>query len=165
MSGVKQRTFPLYLWNNGPEVTCSTGGACSNTFSVNVYGGQNNWFKSTPHVTPGFGNGDVDYSITASQPPGAGNHVLNYTAYQYPYLGGGPPPPPPPVNGVCGSANGGSFSTAPTTGLCSAANATSVSGGNGRNWTWMCDGTNGGSNAICSATFVPTPPHGHHHHK
>lgn len=167
MAGVKQKSFPLYLWNNGPQASCSNpsagGAACDNSFSVGVYGGQNNWFKSTPHVTAGFGNGDVDYSITTSQPTGAGTHVLSYTPYQYPYTqtSGGPPP----VDGVCGSANGGSFSTAPTTGLCSAGNAASVSGGNGSNWTWMCDGTNGGSNAICSATFVPTPPHGRHHHK
>jgi hypothetical protein len=168
LAGVKEKSFPLYLWNNGPQASCSNpsagGAACDNSFSVSVYGGQNNWFKSTPHVTAGFGNGDVDYSITTSQPPGAGNHVLNYTAYQYPYTQtSGGPPPPPPAAGVCGSANGGSFSTAPATGLCSAGNAAPVSGGNGSNWTWMCDGTNGGSNASCSATFVPTPPHHHHH--
>jgi hypothetical protein len=162
MAGTKQTSFPLYLWNNGPQASCSNpaagGGACDNSFSVGVYGGQNNWFKPTPHVTAGFGNGDVDYSITTSQPSGAGTHTLTYTAYQYPYTqqSGGSPPP---VDGVCGSANGGSFSTAFTAGLCSAGNATPVSGGNGSNWTWMCDGTNGGSNASCSATFVPRRRH------
>ena len=55
-----------------------------------------------------------------------------------------------PINGVCGSANGGIFTTAPTTNLCSAGTPTSVSG-NGP-WSWSCTGVNGGSTANCSAT-------------
>jgi parallel beta-helix repeat protein len=53
------------------------------------------------------------------------------------------------VNGACGSSNGGTFSSAPTTNLCSAGTASAVSG-NGP-WTWSCAGSNGGSTAQCSA--------------
>jgi hypothetical protein len=54
-----------------------------------------------------------------------------------------------PVNGVCGSANGQTFSTAPTTNLCSSGTATTVSGSGP--WTWSCTGSNGGTTASCSA--------------
>ena len=56
---------------------------------------------------------------------------------------------PPPVNGACGSANGGSFVTVPTTNLCSTGTATAVAGSGP--WTWSCKGSNGGSTAYCSA--------------
>jgi len=55
------------------------------------------------------------------------------------------------INGVCGSSNGGTFSTAPTTNLCSAGNASAVSGTGP--WTWNCNGINGGTNASCSANL------------
>ncbi|HXE25316.1 MAG TPA: hypothetical protein VN637_10550, partial [Roseiarcus sp.] len=57
---------------------------------------------------------------------------------------------PTPVNGVCGSSNGGSFSTAPTANLCSAGTASAVSGTGP--WSWTCAGSNGGTTATCSAT-------------
>lgn len=65
-----------------------------------------------------------------------------------------------PANGTCGSANGGSFSVAPTTNLCSAGTASSVTGTGP--WNWTCASTNGGSTASCSATLLTgtdsTPP-------
>jgi hypothetical protein len=60
--------------------------------------------------------------------------------------------PPPPTNGQCGSANGTTVSSAPTTNLCSAGTATSVTGSGP--WYWNCDGTNGGTNASCSANVT-----------
>lgn len=57
-----------------------------------------------------------------------------------------------PVDGVCGSADGESFSEAPTTNLCTAGTDGTVSGDGP--WTWACNGTNGGSNASCSATLL-----------
>jgi hypothetical protein len=69
-----------------------------------------------------------------------------------------PPPPPPPTYGQCGSANGGTFTTAPTTNLCSAGLASAVSGTGP--WAWVCAGLNGGTNASCSAnlkTWIVTP--------
>ena len=54
-------------------------------------------------------------------------------------------------NGVCGSANGGTFPAAPASNLCSVGTATTVSGSGP--WTWTCQGSNGGSNASCSANL------------
>lgn len=64
-----------------------------------------------------------------------------------------------PANGTCGSANGGSFSVAPTANLCSAGTASSVTGTGP--WSWTCAGTNGGTTASCSASVLvvdTTPP-------
>ena len=87
-AGHKEASFPLYIWNNGPQASCSNpsagGAACDNSFGVGTTTNAA-YFKSTPHSTPGYGNGDVDYSITASQPAGAGTHTLNYTPYTYPH--------------------------------------------------------------------------------
>ena len=54
------------------------------------------------------------------------------------------------TNGQCGSANGGAYSTPPSSNLCSAGNATSVISGP-KGYTWSCNGTGGGSNDSCSA--------------
>ncbi len=60
--------------------------------------------------------------------------------------------PPAPVKGVCGSADGGFFTGAPTTNLCAAGNPTAVTGTGP--WTWSCLGTNGGADAQCSANLA-----------
>ncbi|MFZ6653869.1 beta strand repeat-containing protein [Undibacterium sp. TJN19] len=57
-----------------------------------------------------------------------------------------------PVNGTCGSANGLSFSTAPSSGLCSAGTASTLTGSGP--WAWSCAGSNGGSTASCSANLA-----------
>lgn len=57
---------------------------------------------------------------------------------------------PKPVNGVCKTPpNGGTFSTAPTGTLCKTGTATKVTGSGP--WKWTCKGSNGGTNASCSA--------------
>ncbi len=64
-----------------------------------------------------------------------------------------------PVNGVCGSSNNGTFSSAPTTNLCSSGTASTVAGSGP--WTWSCAGSNGGSTGSCSAQISgsnTTPP-------
>jgi len=53
------------------------------------------------------------------------------------------------VNGACGTANGITVTTAPTTNLCSVGLASAVSGSGP--WTWTCAGSNGGISAPCSA--------------
>jgi hypothetical protein len=53
------------------------------------------------------------------------------------------------VNGVCGPSNNRTFTSAPATGLCSAGTSSVISGTGP--WTWTCRGTNGGTNASCSA--------------
>jgi hypothetical protein len=56
-----------------------------------------------------------------------------------------------PVNGACGSANGGTFTTAPADNLCNPGTAGSVNGSGSGPWSWSCAGTNGGTTADCSA--------------
>ncbi len=86
-SGSKQVSAPIYLWNNGTQVGCSTGGSCVNSFGV-----QDNppYVKATPHP-----NGEVDYVLNGSTPkPG-------YTPYTYPHplqtAGGTTAPVPAPA--------------------------------------------------------------------
>ena len=55
------------------------------------------------------------------------------------------------VNGACGSSNGASLTSAPTTNLCSVGTASAVSGAGP--WSWNCAGSNGGATASCSATL------------
>lgn len=55
-------------------------------------------------------------------------------------------------NGACGSTNGQTLNTTPTTNLCSAGLPTAVVG-NGP-WSWTCQGTN--TTAACSANKVST---------
>ncbi|MDD4409933.1 MAG: PKD domain-containing protein, partial [Candidatus Pacebacteria bacterium] len=57
-----------------------------------------------------------------------------------------------PINGQCGSSNGGSFTSRPTTGLCNSGTESSVSGSGP--WSWSCAGSNGGTTAHCSADKV-----------
>src|SRR6185369_9167304 len=64
-------------------------------------------------------------------------------------------PPPPPVIGVCGSANGSAFPSAPTTNLCSAGTASTVTGVGP--YYWSCAGSNGGATANCSAQYQAPP--------
>lgn len=61
--------------------------------------------------------------------------------------------PGPVVNGFCGPAHGVDVSIAPTTDLCSNGSATAVAGSGP--WTWDCQGSNGGSDANCSANVLP----------
>jgi hypothetical protein len=111
-SGDKPGSFPLYLWNNGSQDKCynpnASGSSCDNSFHISIAGGYAfNYFKSTPHVTSGYGNGDVDYSITTSKPSGAGTHTLVYTPFQYPYplTAGGMPNPSGSPSPIAGDIN------------------------------------------------------------
>lgn len=63
---------------------------------------------------------------------------------------------PVAINGACGSSNGQTLSSAPTSGLCSTGTASAVS--TGSSYTWSCAGSNGGSTASCSATISTPPP-------
>jgi len=65
-------------------------------------------------------------------------------------------PPPQPVNGACGSANGTTLASAPSTNLCLAGTSSPVMGTGP--WTWSCNGSNGGSNANCLAQKTVVPP-------
>ena len=56
-----------------------------------------------------------------------------------------------PVNGACGSSNGATLASAPTTNLCTVGTASAVSGTGP--WSWSCAGSNGGTTATCSASL------------
>ena len=58
----------------------------------------------------------------------------------------------PVINGSCGTSNGQSFASMPSTNLCSAGTASSVSGSGP--WSWSCAGSGGGSTASCSASLM-----------
>jgi hypothetical protein len=60
---------------------------------------------------------------------------------------------PTPVNGVCGSANGQTFTSAPTSNLCSYTSTTPTVSGSGP-WTWNCTGANGGATVDCQAALA-----------
>ena len=59
------------------------------------------------------------------------------------------------TTGQCGTAYGGSYEVAPTSGLC-ATGVLSAAGviADGQQWTWTCAGANGGNNASCTATRI-----------
>ena len=54
------------------------------------------------------------------------------------------------IDGRCGTSNGKTLSSIPTSDLCSSGNASSVTL-SGENWTWSCAGSSGGQNISCSA--------------
>jgi len=57
----------------------------------------------------------------------------------------------PLISGVCGSANGEFYTSAPTTDLCLTGTASTVSSSGSWNWAWTCAGSGGGATASCSA--------------
>lgn len=83
-AGMKQASFPLYMWNNGTQAACASGsGSCDNSFSTILdQGGA--YVKSASRTASGY-QGDVDFCIRPSQPAGCGTHTLNYTPFAYPY--------------------------------------------------------------------------------
>lgn len=59
---------------------------------------------------------------------------------------------PPAIDGACGSANGVSIGTRPTTNLCSTGPASTVLPATGPGpWSWTCGGSYGGADANCAA--------------
>ncbi len=68
-AGNKQVSAPIYLWNNGAQVGCSTGGPCTNSFTVSD---NPPYVKATPHP-----NGEVDYVLNRAKP--------GYTPFTYPH--------------------------------------------------------------------------------
>jgi hypothetical protein len=58
------------------------------------------------------------------------------------------------VAGVCGTANGQTFSAPPTANLCSTGTAWGLNN-TGGSFTWSCAGEYGGTTASCSATITP----------
>ena len=64
MTGDKQASAPIYLWNNGAQDGCRTGGFCTDSFGVDVWDGSTvakAYIKPVPHP-----NGEVDYVLNGS---------------------------------------------------------------------------------------------------
>jgi len=62
---------------------------------------------------------------------------------------------PNSVTGVCGTANGGTFTVAPDTNLCFSGLASAVTGSGP--WQWSCYGSGSGTDASCSAEILSYP--------
>lgn len=72
IAGDKPASAPLYLWNNGTDAGCSSGGVCTDV--LGVWATPAAYVKATPHP-----NGDVDYVMNGKTPkPG-------YSPYVYPH--------------------------------------------------------------------------------
>jgi len=89
----------------------------------------------------------TDYAWVVGMWYGGMGYSYNSSYYAWPVRDG--LSGPSPVNGACGSANGGTFISAPANNFCSAGTASSVSGSGP--WTWSCAGSGGGTDASCSA--------------
>jgi len=97
-----------------------------------------------------YGNNFWPYDIAGNQFT-TGSYVTYNNGYVYSEFTTGTTAA---VNGVCGTANGSTFSIPPTTNLCSAGTAsgqTNVAGA----MSWSCSGQYGGTTASCSATVTP----------
>jgi len=64
---------------------------------------------------------------------------------------------PDPTNGSCGTADGVTVSSPPTTNLCTAGTAGTVTL-SGSNYIWDCTGSNGGTTDNCSAPYEAEEP-------
>jgi poly(3-hydroxybutyrate) depolymerase len=61
----------------------------------------------------------------------------------------------PIINGSCGASDNMTLTAAPTANLCGLGQASTVVTGTGP-WSWVCAGSNGGSNASCEANLSPS---------
>mgnify|MGYP001584455743 CR=1 FL=1 len=115
-----------YEWRDG---NCSTGTLLSNQNSFDMSG-----FSVGTHIV--YFRASDDKGAWSTNCP---SRTINVTL-------------PPPINGQGGSACGVSTGVKPTSGLCSVGTPSAVSPETGPGpWTWTCFGSNGGTDAFCSA--------------
>jgi hypothetical protein len=84
------------------------------------------------------GNYTLNVAVSTSSGAESNSKLLTVTA------------PVTAVNGVCGTSNGTTVTSAPTTNLCATGTASALSGSGP--WSWTCSGSGGGTNAACSAS-------------
>ncbi|HVY67441.1 MAG TPA: hypothetical protein VHA30_00895, partial [Patescibacteria group bacterium] len=106
---------------------CTTGAACNSGYACN------NGSTCSP-VVPCGAVGQTCCSTSPSCVSGSTCSSSGNTCVQ---------------NAACGSSNGGSYSSAPTTGLCNSGTASAVSGSGP--WTWTCTVSSISSTVSCSA--------------
>ena len=122
------------------QFTCTVKGLCDDAAPPNCGADQNWQLTATATLTAGVA------PDSAATPVSGGWMLTNVV-----YAGTKPPPnpAPTPIDGQCGSANGTPVSAAPSSELCAVGAASAVNGSGP--WTWTCAGSNGGTDANCSA--------------
>ena len=85
--GDAQPSVPVYAWNNGPQITCATGGVCDGNVAIIVNGtplvggSLSRYISKSAHS-----NGQVDYCTgAATMPKSCGTHSNTYVPYAYPH--------------------------------------------------------------------------------
>ena len=124
------------IWGSGPytdDSTICTAGvhagvitqAAGGTVTINISQGLSSYTSTTQHgvTTSSYGAWGGSYTVVGTQAT---------------------------TNGVCGSANGTTVGSAPSSDLCTAGTAGTVTGSGP--WNWSCTGTGGGTTASCSAS-------------
>ena len=128
---------------------------------LEIYNSSNAKIAQNYYEEQNFSSGQTliytwSYTVPSSTIPGAytlklgvftanwgSNPYWNNSVTSYSVAGGSR------INGQCGSANGRTLPSAPTTNLCSIGAPSAVSGTGP--WSWTCAGSNGGTSASCSA--------------
>ena len=138
---------------SGTITSVPSGISCGSACSANFTSGTSVTLTATPAAGQTFGGWNGACS-------GTGSCVISMTSALSVSASFSAISSPTPVNAVCGSANGTTVSTIPTSNLCSSGTASTVAGSGP--WTWTCAGSNGGTNASCSAqrTSTVTPVNG-----
>lgn len=136
VSGTGPWTWNCNGANGGTNASCSApllqNGVCGSANGVGVTSAPSSNLCSTGTATAVSGSGPWSWNCNGVN----GGTNASCSA-------------PLRVNAVCGSANGVGTYSAPSTGLCSSGTASAVSGSGP--FTWTCAGSNGGTNASCSA--------------
>ncbi|BFT94762.1 hypothetical protein MNSC_07700 [Minisyncoccus archaeophilus] len=171
-------TFPYSQTSYGSYTQCSTGSSSNTAFPAQgstVYwncngsnGGSNASCYASRSSAPAGVNGTCNNSCKYCCSSGTLGTTYDYNPTYYWYCNGSNGGSSSglcmitiatPVNGQCGSAYGGSFSSAPTSGLCNQGSPSSPYQ-SGSYWVWSCSGSNGGSNATCIAYKTASPVNG-----
>ena len=135
-----------YTWtcsgsNGGSSQSCAANRSC--------YGAAQSWTisGSTCGASTSNRHSGSTHAITDSGLPTTGSRTFSCSQGSWSGSGGSCVTA---VNGVCGSANGGSTTSAPSSSIrCSVGSTSGVSGSGP--YTWTCSGSNGGSTASCSS--------------
>jgi hypothetical protein len=122
-------------WSSTNATSCTAAGGWNGTKLPN------GTFATTPTST-------TTYAMTCAGAGGTSPVASTTVAVSAPV--------PVAVNGACGSANGTTVSSAPSTNLCSTGTSSSVAGSGP--WTWSCGGSSGGTTASCSAVASASVP-------
>lgn len=131
---------------------CQIGNNCTALQSVLIP----NYYSSTSSIPRNPKDSSYyTYQSTDGSDFSISGLLSNGYTYQYTYSSGFSLE----LNGVCGSANGGSFSSAPSSNLCSSGNASSVTTDSDPDYIWTCS-IGGGTTANCTANISKSMPCG-----